>query len=911
MKVRRILGGLVMLMAAVLVAGTVTLVNLDVENYRETIQAQAEAATGRPLAIKGPLDLRLSFAPAVTAETVSLGNAPWGSRPEMMTIKRLELEIDLVPLFYGDFHFKRLLLVEPDIVLENDDQGRGNWDFGVSGKTEQGVAPERPYLHFEEIMILGGGVIYRDARTGETISVSIDHLEGRTEGPLDPLQLAFEGRYNQVPLSIDGVIGSFAQLRTGPFPLDIKAEVAGAAFEVEGNVSDPVGSPGIDLQVIAKGDELAEIGELAGVELPPIGPYDVLLRLTGAADTLEISGLVAQVEKLSATGTATILLEQQGPRVENADLRVTTRGKDVRELAALAEVEAPALGAYDIALDLKVSGNTVQISDLKAKVGESTGSGTASIALEDGSIAVAGLDLAIATRGESLADLGTLAGRELPALGAYTVWFNLKGAGQTFALTDVDAKVGDSSVAGTVEVTLTDGGLRVEDFDLQVATRGESLSDLVGFAVEVPLDLGPFEFASHLNRDGESVKLAHLRVKVGGSDVAGNAVVSLEGDRPSITGTFAAERLDLRDLGRLPEKANQPKRRRSAEGDQAKERYLFTDEPLPFDALRAVDLDVSLEAGTLRLDEETILSNVDIRAVLRDGHLGATPVRVELYGGKLEATADLNATQTPPTVGVLLDVRGLDYGRLLKSRGVTSNVTGAMDLDVKIRGTGQSMRAIMSSLDGRLDLVSNQGIIDENLLKFLALGLNSIVGPLFGSADSGNLRCAVTRFNVENGLATSEAILVVMEDVAISGGGTIDLRTESLDLAFRTETSKINLSRFAGPFAVKGTLAQPSAGLDAMGTAFGLAKAAGMVFFPVTGLQLLTSQMALETVAGENPCVTALTKTSLDEGDKKGIIRSVTEDTAKAAKGTAERATGVVTDIVKGVRSGLKSLSAD
>ena len=129
--------------------------------------------------------------------------------------------------------------------------------------------------------------------------------------------------------------------------------------------------------------------------------------------------------------------------------------------------------------------------------------------------------------------------------------------------------------------------------------------------------------------------------------------------------------------------------------------------------------------------------------------------------------------------------------------------------------------------------------------------------------------------------------------------------------AFQLETSKINLSRFAGPFVVEGTLAQPITGIDTLGTAFGLAKAAGMVFFPVTGLQLLASQMALETVAGENPCVTALTKTPAGGDGEKGIVRSVTEGTVKAAKGATERATGAASDVVKGVTSGLKTLFAD
>ena len=58
------------------------------------ISDQVKAATGRDLIISGDIDLEVSLNPALTVEGVSFANAPSGSRPQMVTIGRLEARID-------------------------------------------------------------------------------------------------------------------------------------------------------------------------------------------------------------------------------------------------------------------------------------------------------------------------------------------------------------------------------------------------------------------------------------------------------------------------------------------------------------------------------------------------------------------------------------------------------------------------------------------------------------------------------------------------------------------------------------------------------------------------------------------------------------------------------------------------
>ena len=135
---RAVLG--VFVFALVAVAGALGyLSTVDFNDYRDVIAEQAELATGRKLAILGDIDVNLlSLTPTAIVRDVSFANAPWGSANEMIGLDRLELKIDLLPLLTGRLSIGRLVLIAPDILLETDRKGRGNWLFDAAGPSQAG-----------------------------------------------------------------------------------------------------------------------------------------------------------------------------------------------------------------------------------------------------------------------------------------------------------------------------------------------------------------------------------------------------------------------------------------------------------------------------------------------------------------------------------------------------------------------------------------------------------------------------------------------------------------------------------------------------------------------------------------------------------------------------------------------------
>ena len=60
----------------------------DLSRYQARLTDQIRKVTGRELAVRVPLTVRISRQPALVAEGVTLTNAPWGSRPELARCAR-------------------------------------------------------------------------------------------------------------------------------------------------------------------------------------------------------------------------------------------------------------------------------------------------------------------------------------------------------------------------------------------------------------------------------------------------------------------------------------------------------------------------------------------------------------------------------------------------------------------------------------------------------------------------------------------------------------------------------------------------------------------------------------------------------------------------------------------------------
>jgi uncharacterized protein involved in outer membrane biogenesis len=112
------------------------------EALASRLVAAVESATGRRLGIGG-LEIAFSLRPGIVLHDIALANPPGASRAAMLTARRAAVELALVPLLSNRVEIARIDLDAPDLLLETDAQGRGNWQFRAPAGPPQ-PAPQRP-----------------------------------------------------------------------------------------------------------------------------------------------------------------------------------------------------------------------------------------------------------------------------------------------------------------------------------------------------------------------------------------------------------------------------------------------------------------------------------------------------------------------------------------------------------------------------------------------------------------------------------------------------------------------------------------------------------------------------------------------------------------------------------------------
>ncbi|MBE0532823.1 MAG: AsmA family protein [Rhodospirillales bacterium] len=348
----RIAFAFVVVAVGVITVGVAILKSLDFNAYRGTVAAEVEKAIGRELTIAGDLELGISFTPSLVVEGVSLANASWGSRPQMVTAKRLAAELELWPLLSGNVRLTSLELDGVDVLLEVDGQGRANWRFEKAASTrEPGAGGGKPsdVPLVKEVVLRNSKLTYRDAK-GTAAEVVVEELTLATEGLDDPILVDGRGGIGGAPMAIEGKVGSLNRLLdgTGSYPLAVKASAFGGEVSVEGAIALANPASGLDVAVIARIKDVAATLHDASASLPalasvqaPAAPFALTGRLLPSGRGQALEAIQATLGGSDLAGRITFEMAADGRPAVTAEL--TSRKIDLAGLkSAMSASPAPA-----------------------------------------------------------------------------------------------------------------------------------------------------------------------------------------------------------------------------------------------------------------------------------------------------------------------------------------------------------------------------------------------------------------------------------------------------------------------------------------------------------------------------------------------------------------------------------------
>lgn len=384
-------------------------------------------------------------------------------------------------------------------------------------------------------------------------------------------------------------------------------------------------------------------------------------------------------------------------------------------------------------------------------------------------------------------------------------------------------------------------------FDLKLELATPSLAELYAFTGVALPETPPAKVSGTLEgrREGGMgvVRYREFNGQIGGTDLAGTLELALAAPRPRLGGKVHARQLRLADLG--------PSIGASAEGAPARRDRVLPTERFRVERLDAMDAQVEFSADRFMMGRREPAEAVQATLRVAQGRFLIEPLRFRLAGGSVSGKAELDPTGGTPRVRLQAQVEGLQPRRFAPEGSPLRDSLGRIDGQWNLSGQGDSIAAMAATADGQVLAVMKGGSFSKLLLEEAGLNLGNVVlSKLFGDRQV-RVRCLAAGLEVQSGVARVATGLLDTDEAHVQVQGSIDLRSERLDLTVRPEQKTLRILTLRAPFHVRGTLAQPQVSPDALL----VARAAGaLVLAPVAPLAALVPLMASSGGDPEQGC---------------------------------------------------------
>jgi AsmA-like C-terminal region len=574
-------------------------------------------------------------------------------------------------------------------------------------------------------------------------------------------------------------------------------------LRIEGTVARiPLGGPqaisGIALPGRMHADRSSTfVAALGGPKIPDFGPTKATFELTGSADALALNrvNVIAGSKdglNISAQGKIGRIGFVPKRTVRQLDFQLTARAPTLQSLSTFVGRSLPDQGPVEVTAQLRDRSDGLMLDNLRLLIGTRVkpllrATGT----VEDRSAhGVSAFRAVFETSTASV--LAYLFDRSMPDLGPMKVDLVMVDGSHGF-----DAQ--SLAIAGGKPDWFQFDARQVQRFPDRVFQTDFSMKALsvVNPVLDTNLpELGPIAISGRLTPGFEQGRFQG-DITLGKTKMSSDLVAEFTGTRRALSGTVRMPVLYRADFFG---KADATHKRG---GSAASKEQLFSLTPLPFDALRMIDLGLAIEADAVQGYSER-LGAVTFTITVNQGRLP----KLRNWPGSnkpLLVSTDIRTSGTPH-VAFRISQNHTDLRSVLARNGGSAQ-DGELYLSADLTSFGRSPHELVSRMNGRFGIVMENGEIASAELDLISLNLLRWLFT-YATDEREKVNCAVARFDVKEGIATSDIFYLDTPTLAASGKATINFAAETVDMIVSTQPKKTLLP--AGlPLKISGALEDP------------------------------------------------------------------------------------------------------
>lgn len=344
---------------------------------------------------------------------------------------------------------------------------------------------------------------------------------------------------------------------------------------------------------------------------------------------------------------------------------------------------------------------------------------------------------------------------------------------------------------GDVTVTAPDTRLRISG---NLATNGtlfgghldstiSALSDFAGWLQggQTKLPFEKFSLSADVKATEKEAALTGVKLQLDDVNASGNIAAQYAG-RPNVKAKLALDHLDLDKFTEASKQTAEVKGEKSSAPKTASD---WDDKPMDFGGLKAADADLTLETKGFTVKGANVGPST-LTATLNDGVLHVKNSEAAMFSGTFSADLTVNAATSVPTLAARVNVANVQAKPMLTAFANFKKLEGTGNITADVTASGNSQKAIVSSLAGKGMFDFKNGAIEgldlADIAKMIQNGLKDMnVGE--GKTDFVDTGGTYT---IAKGIVHNDDFKLKGPLVQATGAGDVDLPNKQIN--YRVES---------------------------------------------------------------------------------------------------------------------------
>ena len=374
---------------------------------------------------------------------------------------------------------------------------------------------------------------------------------------------------------------------------------------------------------------------------------------------------------------------------------------------------------------------------------------------------------------------------------------------------DLDASFGGTKLKmkGTVQDPFKWTGANVD-----LTLSGPNLSEIYPLLGIPGPPTPPYTIAGKLEREAGRWKFVQSKWRVGESDLTGEVTIDEQREPAFLTAKLVSQKLVFEDLAPMVGAAPARKNNVSAKQAQTQAQLeasgdLFPNVPLQVEKMRAMNMDVTLDAKRVIAPPWLPVQALAFRVLIQDGNATVKPLTLSVMGGgTIAGEMGIDARTDDPKVKANLRATDIELKNFFRESRYFDATQGKIQGRLALAGNGRSLAHVMGSANGYMAFALGGGSVSSLMVSLAGLQIFDAL-VLYVTGDNRiPIKCAVGRLNFQQGNVTFDRTLLDTQKSVLHVKGQLSLKSQALNAEVDSDPKSFDLLDLHGAVMIQGKL---------------------------------------------------------------------------------------------------------